>query len=377
MRPVLRISLSVARRFCRRTLLLDHPVGDIDGALTHHGYVQIDPINICGRMHDLILRHRVLGYREGDLMRHLHGADAPLTPEQRTAFEHHIPNANTLVAFPLDAWPHLVSEMQRRSRAKGAWSGKLTPRERVLGEHILSEIRTRGALSSESIDDSRRARRVWGSATLAKSTLQKLFFHGRVLISRRVGQRRLYDLPERVLPPSVLTGKIPDATETTRWLIQLKLRQRRLVTLKREDVRATEDLLQPIEIEDSPAGIASLPLFCLAEDTHTIAAIQSEELVAPETIHLLAPLDPIIYDRRVTSAVWDFDYTWEAYTPAHKRVRGYYALPILAGLEIVGHVDTKADRKAGKLVVVSKSVRRGHRIAGATKAFARWLGLKR
>jgi uncharacterized protein YcaQ len=148
------------------------------------------------------------------------------------------------------------------------------------------------------------------------------------------------------------------------------------VTLKREEVRATEDLLQPVEIEDLPGGTACPPLFCLIDDVATMASIQAEPLVLPETIHLLAPLDPIIYDRRVTSAVWDFDYTWEAYTPAHKRVRGYYALPILAGLEIVGHVDTKADRKAGKLVIVSRSVRRGHRIADTTKAFARWLGLR-
>jgi len=74
--------------------------------------------------------------------------------------------------------------------------------------------------------------------------------------------------------------------------------------------------------------------------------------------------------------LWDFDYTWEAYTPAHKRVRGYYALPILSGLNIVGHIDAKADRKAGKLIVVSRSVKRGHRVAEAIHAFARWLGLK-
>ena len=188
----------------RRSLLLDEPCRDIASALSHHGYIQIDPINVCGRMHDLILRNRVSGYREGDLMRHLHGDHTPLAPADRRAFEHHVPDTNILVAFPLDAWPHLLAAMQRRSRATGPWSGKLTPRERSLAEHILSEISTRGPLSSEDINDSRQARRVWGSSTLAKSTLQKLFFHGRVLISRRVAQRRLYDLPERVLPAHVL-----------------------------------------------------------------------------------------------------------------------------------------------------------------------------
>jgi uncharacterized protein YcaQ len=364
----------------RQALLLDTPVAEIGQALSHHGYIQIDPINVCGRMHDLILRNRVRDYREGDLMRHLHGAEAyPLLPADRGAFEHHVPDTNILVAFPLEAWPHLLAAMHRRSRVTGPWSGKLTARERILGEHILAEIAARGPLSSEDINDGRQARRVWGSSTLAKTTLQKLFFHGRVLISRRVAQRRLYDLPERVLPASVLATSVPSPGDTTRWLALLKLRQRRLVALKRDELRAVEDVVQPIVIEGLPEGATSPSLFCLVSDLpllESISARSRAERTSADAIHLLAPLDPIIYDRRVTSALWDFDYTWEAYTPAHKRVRGYYALPILSGLEIVGHVDVKADRKARKLVVVSRSVKRGHPVADSLRHFARWLGLK-
>jgi uncharacterized protein YcaQ len=88
-------------------------------------------------------------------------------------------------------------------------------------------------------------------------------------------------------------------------------------------------------------------------------------------------LDPLIYDRRVTSALWQFDYTWEAYTPPHKRRRGYYALPVLAGAAIVGHVDPKADRPARKLRLMARTVKRGHKIAPALDQLARWLGLRR
>ena len=63
------VSALAARRFMRRALLLDAPVPSLTDALAHHGYIQIDPINVCGRMHDLIARNRVVGYREGDLMR--------------------------------------------------------------------------------------------------------------------------------------------------------------------------------------------------------------------------------------------------------------------------------------------------------------------
>jgi uncharacterized protein YcaQ len=360
----------------RRQLLLDQPVSDLGLALDHHGYVQIDPINVCGRMHDLILRHRVTGYREGDLMRYLHGEGDPLSPAQRRAFEHHVPNTNILVAFPLDAWPHLQAAMHQRSRARGPWSGKLTPRERALSEHILSEIAARGPLSSETFNDNRQARRVWGSATLAKSTLQKLFFHGRVLISRRVAQRRFYDLPERVLPREVLKAPVPAASDTVRWLALLKLRQRRLVALKREEAAAVADQIQPLTVLDDAGAALHPTLFCLIDDIPALDEVETDTTPLPESVLLLAPLDPLIYDRRVTSQLWDFDYTWEAYTPSHKRVRGYYALPILSGLELVGHVDAKADRQARKLIIVSRQLQRGHRAADATRQLARWLGLK-
>jgi uncharacterized protein YcaQ len=142
--------------------------------------------------------------------------------------------------------------------------------------------------------------------------------------------------------------------------------------------------VQPVAIEGCP------PLYCLREDAPLFEAAPGERVrpelppfnahlstAAAPPLRLLAPLDPLIYDRRVTAALWNFDYTWEAYTPPLKRVRGYYALPVLAGTEIIGHVDPKANRAARKLVVVSRRIRRGHKVAPALREFAQWLGLRR
>src|SRR4051812_27747298 len=101
----LKVTSQAARRFMRRTLLLDEPAPDSGSVLRHLGYIQIDPINVTGRMHDLILRNRVSAYREGDFMRFLHGDQSTLLPKQRTAFEHHLPSRGILVGFPLEAWP--------------------------------------------------------------------------------------------------------------------------------------------------------------------------------------------------------------------------------------------------------------------------------
>jgi len=368
MPPALSLSQLDARRFARRAVGLDIAFPDIASALTHHGYVQIDPINVCGRMHDLILRNRVENYQAGGLMRHLHGDRATLAAEERTAFEHHLPDSAILTAFPLDAWPHLLAAMHLRTQRDGAWSGRLTPDENALSKDILAELAIRGPLSSSHIEDKRRSGPgVWGVATLAKSTLQKLFFHGRVLIARREGNRRLYDLPERVLSAKTLTAKEQDAVETARWLVLAKLRQRRLTTLKRGELSLISDEVQAITLNDADAPV----LYCLRED---VSLFESAPAPARGPL-LLAPLDPLIYDRRVTSALWGFDYTWEVYTPPHKRVRGYYALPVLSGHELVGHVDPKADTKAGKLLIVSRSVRRGHSVTPAVKALAAFLDL--
>jgi len=317
-------------------------------------------------MHDLILRNRVAGYREGDLMRHVHGAATPRPAASRRAFEHHLPSTGILVVFTPDAWPHLLEAMHARMRRHGPWSGKLTPRERELEPRILAALAERGPLGSDAIEDGRRTRRFWGAATLVKSTMQKLFFHGRLLIAQRAGGRRLYDLPERVLPAEVLAARAPGTAATARWETLLKLRQRRLVLLKRAELALVEDLVQAVQLPEGPL------LHCLQADAALFDAPEPNGC-APQ---LLAPLDPLIYDRRVTTQVWNFDYTWEVYTPPAKRVRGYYALPVMAGCELVGHVAPKADRPRKKLVVVSRSAKRGHKVAPAVKELAAFLGLR-
>lgn len=371
------LSPAQARRFALQALGLTRPHATVAEVLAHHGYVQIDPINVCGRMHDLILRTRLAGYREGDLMRFVHGEAETLAAERRRAFEHHLPATGILVVLENEAWPFLQAAMRARSRRTGAWSGKLTAREAELAPRLLAEIATRGPLGSDAIEDKRSGVRTWGTATLVKATLQKLFFHGRLLIARREAGRRLYDLPERVLPAAVLARPAATEAEVARWEATLKLRQRRLTALKRSELAAVADLVQPVRVEGAPL------LHALRTDTGLLEGVREEAKsngneAVEAFARLLAPLDPLIYDRAVTRALWDFDYTWEVYVPLPKRKRGYYALPLLAGEALVGHVDPKADRKAGRLNAVSRDVRRGHTISAgvALKELARFLALK-
>jgi uncharacterized protein len=354
----LHLDLASARGFMCRATGLESGLAGVGEALDHLGFVQIDPINVCGRMHDLILRTRVRGYREHDLMRHLHQSAT------RTAFEHHLPDSHNLAALPLDAWPYLQRGMTARARSDSLWSGKLTVAERRLAASLLARMMDEGPLCSQDIKSGRKAKRhEWDSTTLAKSTLQKLFFHGRVLIARREGTRRHYDLPEKVLPASILGLETPSEANTALWLARLKLRQRRLVALKAAERRLLEDEVISVRIP----GLPKPDLFLLAED---IPGLDVATSGGEPT--LIAPLDPVIYDRKVTAGLWHSDYRWEVYVPPQKRVRGYYALPLLHRNELGGYADLKADREAGVLNVISHQ---GRNVMRGAKRLAGFLGL--
>lgn len=355
-----------ARRFMLQATGLNEQFADIGEALSHLGFVQIDPINVCGRMHDHILRHRVKGYREHDLMRHLYGATEP------RAFEHHLPDSGNLAALSLEAWPHLQRAMTARERTDSTWSGRLTPAEKKLSKDILSRMAAESPLCSQDIASPSKAKtHAWDSTSLAKSVLQKLFFHGRLIIARRESNRRYYDLAENVLPASILNAAVPSEAETTRWLATLKLRQRRLTVLKSSEHRAIADEVITVKIRDA----ASPMLHILRTDLERLEQAATSRS-STRTAALLAPLDPAIYHRRVTESVWSYDYRWEVYVPPNKRVRGYYALPLLKNESFIGHADVKADRDRGILDVISQQSTSASSARSAIKSLAQFLGLK-
>lgn len=363
----LQITPEQARRFQLQALGLAAPFADVASALRHHGFIQLDPINVCGRMHDLILRNRVTGYQEHDLLRHLHAARRP---DQRRAFEHYLPGKGILVAFPLEAWPWLHPHMRQRATKRQGYAGKLSAAEERIAGVILRELDERGPLLSDDIVHDGRTRSGWGTpARAVKVVLEKLFVHGRVLITDRRQFRRVYDLPDRVLPADLLAAPEPSPERGQRWLLQQQLQQRRLVTLRKADLSLIDDLVLRVDVAGCP------PLFCLRTDRDLLERT-GREAADPGDPVLLAPLDPLIYDRKLTARLWGFDYTWEVYTPPVRRTRGYYALPLLSGNELVGHVDPKADRQAGRLRVIGRRVRRGHKTSPAVNTLAKFLGLR-
>jgi len=360
------ITLQQARRFALQRLGLVRPFGDVEAALRELAYVQLDPINVCGRMHDLVLRNRVAGYTEGDLLHFVH----PEAGMPRRAFEHYVPGRGTLVVFPMAFWPHVAAVTASRRTGGPLAARRLTRAEEKIADRVLGELRDRGPLTSDGIEHEGRTMTAWGSpGRLVKHVLEALFHRGDVLIAGRRDFRRVYDLPERVIPESVRALPTPDQDAVHRDLALVALRQRRLVALRRRERDLVRDVIETVRLETGGE------LQVLREDVAALEAACHADS-GGDAVRLLAPLDPLIYDRAVTSRIWDFDYTWEVYTPVARRVRGYYALPVLSRGEIVGHVEPRADRAAGRLRVVSRRVRRGHAAGEAVRELADFLGLR-
>ena len=93
------------------------------------------------------------------------------------------------------------------------------------------------------------------------------------------------------------------------------------------------------------------PLYYLAEDLPLVEAVLSDAIDLSQRLEFLAPLDPMLWDRKLVEAIWDYQYSWEIYTPAEKRKFGYYVLPMLYGERMTGRIEAAADRKAETLVI--------------------------
>jgi hypothetical protein len=181
------------------------------------------------------------------------------------------------------------------------------------------------------------------------------------MIHHTEGNRRYYDLTERVLPPKVLDAETPTREEYERFMIRkymkayglvdtrnwrfgwlpLKASQRK--TIVREMVK--DDRLIPVKVEDVKH------VYYVWEEQLSLLENFDEPL--SEKAFFVAPLDNLLWNRRMISEIFDFNYMWEVYKVPEKRVYGYYVMPILYGTRLVGRIDPKLDRKAGEMIINS------------------------
>ncbi len=375
--PSRTISPETARRFLARRHLLAPPrslpaepesVMTVVGRL---GSLQFDPLDIAGRNHDLVLLSRISGYRRA-------WTDALLYDDRRL-FEAYNKGLSLL---PTSELPWFRATWDR---ARARHEAESFVQHRAAVDDLLERIRAEGPLRSIDFDPGPLIDWYWRPTRRTRAMLEALAESGILGLVEREGNRRRYDLIERLFEPELLAHR-PTLLEQRRHRLLSRYRAHGLLGRTgsaelwlgtvpsrrsekhdgptRDELLADlldADLLAPVEID----GLRG-ERFVLAEEIDLLAASETEVSRAPaaETpwmpvdgaaagVAFLAPLDPFVWDRDFLRRLFGFDYIWEVYVPEAKRIWGYYVLPILYGERLVGRIEPRLDRKAGLLRIVN------------------------
>ena len=352
-------------------------------ALRRLGLLQLDSVSVLVRAHYLPLFTRLGPYDRAELDRLAGHHGAAIQPCRRKTFEYWAHEASLL---PVELQPLLRWRMERAAAGDGVWSGvaEIARRHPDLVERVEREVVERGPLGVSAFDQPpRRAGGWWGWGD-SKRALEWLFWTGRLTAAGRRGFERLYDLPERVLPRAVLGRPTPPEAEAQRALLRHSARALGAATAA--DLR---DYFR-LPLAAARARIAELveagELLPLSVRGWRQPAFAPADLVVPRRIEgsaLLAPFDPLVWNRDRTLRLFGFDYRLEIYTPAARRRHGYYVLPFLLHDRLVARVDLKAERARGMLLVRSAHLEPkqddgqiAEHLAFRLAELARWLELE-
>ncbi len=326
--PARPIDLATLRRYAVARSLVTAPLGT---AIQQLGFVQADPIRAPARAQDLTLRHRVPGYVAGMLEARY--------PELDVEEEH-------FINYGFLPREH-VSLLHPRSPRR-AWDRTMTKRAAA----ILEFVRERGEVHPRDVDahfEHGTITNYWGGTSSASThLLERMHYRGMVRVARREGGIRIY-------APAVHEGASAPRAAVTDALVALLVHK--YAPVPAPSFGALVGRLRYA----APHLVRELrPALARARKTLARATVDGVEWLWPagesprdavevEGVRFLAPFDPIVWDRRRFELLWGWPYRFEAYVPAKKRLRGYYALPLLFGADAIGWAN--ASVAAGSLTV--------------------------
>jgi uncharacterized protein len=323
-----------------RTFLLRRPGGLFarDGLPAHPlrlveeiGILQVDPVSVVAANHHLIARARVPAYAPTHL-------DDALYRERTLVESFHAIHA----ILPMADWRYYDRRLGPPSRMEVAHPELM----REVTGRVLATIRERGPVAARdfmSEDDRTPMEYGWGTTRRSQVALQTLLRRGFLMVHHREGTQRFYDLTERMLPSHI------DVTPVTEEERTLHFAQRDVTYAGlamgfgriQPAIRSGDAI--PVAVDGVRATFYVAP--GMLDHLMTVPPISEVERRAI----ILPPLDPLVWDRKRLAALWNFDYTWEVYTPIEKRRFGPYTLPILWGDRFIGRLDPSLDRKRSVL----------------------------
>jgi uncharacterized protein YcaQ len=337
--------------------------GGVPALLDRLAAVQLDTISVLARSHELIAYARLGGVGRDAVERAYWNPTRP-----GDAFEYW---AHAACVLPAGQWP-LFAFRRRHFRARGWRWHEVDP---AVCERVLARLRDEGPMTSTDLGGAKRGGAWWDWSDV-KIAVEYLLDVGDVVCVQRRSWKRVYDLPERVLPAAALAlGDTLGDDACRRELVAIAGRALAVATLGdlADFHRLTQAQVAAV-VGDTPLvpvrvhGWGGRPAWA---DPDALAA------GLPRGRHrttLLSPFDTVVWDRRRTERIFAFVHRLEAYTPAPKRVHGYFAMPLLAGGRLVGRVDPKREGRtlhARTLTVEPEAV---GAMAGALREAASWVG---
>ncbi len=343
-----------ARQFLllKHGLLGDYKFAGKEGILSfvrQAGCIQFDPVDVCGRNADLVLQSRIKGYRKAMLYELLY--------VDRKLVDYFDKN---LAILPVENWKYFGRERQ----AHRSWERSHTEILEVQ-ERVREEIARRGPLCSADLDMAEKVFWYWSDTKLSRAALEHMYFVGELGIHHKNGTMKYYDLIENCIPAELLSQPEPHPSDFDyrKWLVSERIGSVGLLWNRASDAwlgieglktaqrnAIFETLLKEEAIIEVEVEALSEPLYCRREDAG-LAAVVSENPTMKKRCEFIAPLDNLLWDRKLIGAIFDFSYKWEIYTPKEQRKYGYYVLPILRGDRFVGRIEMAYDKKQGALDV--------------------------
>jgi uncharacterized protein YcaQ len=368
---MLELSADEARRLTLRAQgMLGAPDrrGGVPALLQRLAAVQLDTISVLARSHELVAYARLGAVGREAVERAYWTPPAPGRPAP--AFEYW---AHAACILPADQWP-LYAFRRRHYTARGWRWHAVDPKT---CDTVLARLQAEGPMTTTDLGGAKRGG-VWWDWSDVKVAVEYLLDTGAVVCTERRAWKRVYDLPERALPTDVVArGDDLDDDACRRALVRIAGRALGVAT--RGDLADFHRITQ--------AHVAAV-----VDDTELVPvrvrgwdrpAWADPDLLAagtPRGRHrttLLSPFDTLVWDRARTERIFGFTHRLEAYTPAPKRVHGYFAMPLLAGGRLVGRVDPGRDGTtlvAKTLTVEPKAI---GAMAGALREAASWVGCDR
>jgi uncharacterized protein len=323
--------------------------GGVPGMLRRLGAVQLDTISVLARSHELVAYARLGAIPRAQIER------AYWHPRQPASFEYW---SHAACVLPLEEWPFYAFRRRAFARRGLRWHQS----HPEVCARVLSRIRAEGPLTATELGGAKNGS-AWWDWSDTKIAVEWLLDTGEVICVRRVGWRRVYDLPERALPAELAAIDLADAECVTR-LAGVAASALGVVTaadlsdyqrIKHNGAQLrTSETEGPVLTAAAAAEAAKLIPVQIAADhrgpalrawadpdalqRHTEPTDGAARLGRHRTT-LLSPFDSLIWDRKRTLRVFGFEHSLEAYVPEAKRVHGYFTMPLLAGGRLVGRVD--------------------------------------